>query len=60
MIDRRKQVRSEIRCPVYYIGSDHDGNITAQDVATGLNINANGMLIESADYINARFITLTD
>ena len=58
MIERRKQTRSTISCPVYFIGSDKEGNITAQDIAAGLNINAKGMLIESSSFINARFITI--
>ncbi len=58
MIERRKQSRSDINYPVYFIGSDRDGNITAQDIATGLNVNENGILIESSDYINARFIQI--
>ena len=37
---------------------DRDGNVTAQDVATGLNVNENGILIESNDYINARFVQI--
>jgi len=58
MVERRKQSRSEINYPIYFIGSDRDGNVTAQDIATGLNINENGILIESSDYINARFIQI--
>lgn len=58
MTERRKQTRSTISCPVYFIGSDKAGNVTAQDIATGLNINAKGMLIESSCFINARFITI--
>jgi len=58
MVERRKQTRAKIDYPIYYIGSDKDGNITAQDVAIGLNVNENGILIESDDYINARFIQI--
>ena len=58
MIERRKQSRDEINYPVFYIGSDRDGNVTAQDVATGLNVNESGILIESNEYINARFIQI--
>ncbi len=58
MVERRKRSRSEINYPVYFIGSDRDGNVTAQDIATGVNVNENGILIESSDYINARFIQI--
>ena len=58
MIERRKQARATISYPVYFIGSDKEGNVTAQDIATGLNINDSGMLIESASFINARYITI--
>ena len=58
MVERRKQSRDKINYPVYYIGSDRDGNVTAQDMATGLNVNENGILIESNEYINARFVKI--
>jgi hypothetical protein len=58
MVERRKRTRSTINYPVYFIGSDKDGNITAQDIATGLNIHENGMLIESDSFINARSIEI--
>jgi len=58
MIERRRHSRVKIDCPVYFIGSDKDGNVTAQDVAVGLNISENGILIESGELINARFIQI--
>ena len=46
-MERRKRSRKKTRRDVYFVSSDADGNKILQDMATVLNINENGLLLES-------------
>jgi len=48
MIERRKDPRTDLVFPVYFVCLDEDGRETAQDVAKIVNISESGLMLESA------------
>ena len=48
MKERRKQPRTNVHFPVYFICIDNDGNEMIQDIAIVLNVSENGILMETS------------
>ena len=47
MIERRKDARTDLALPVYFVCLKEDGRETAQDIATIVNISESGLLMET-------------
>jgi hypothetical protein len=57
--ERRKHPRVKIYYPISYVFTDEKGCIVQQNMGVVLNISQSGILIETADSIFSKYISLT-
>ena len=57
--ERRKHPRVKIYYPISYVCMDEKGSIVQQNMGMVLNISQSGILIETADSIFCKYISLT-
>ncbi|MDH3883552.1 MAG: PilZ domain-containing protein [Desulfobacterales bacterium] len=56
--ERRKQPRVKINYPISYVCTDKKGCIVQQNMGVALNISQSGILIETADSVFSKYVTL--
>jgi hypothetical protein len=59
MPERRKHPRVKIYYPISFVCTDEKGSIVQQNMGVALNISQSGILIETADSIFCKYISLT-
>jgi len=57
--ERRKYPRIKVYYPIYYVCTDEKGSIVQQNMGVVLNISQSGILIETADSVFSKYISLT-
>ena len=57
--ERRKYPRVKIYYPISYVCTDKKGSIVQQNMGVALNISQSGILIETADSVFSKYISLT-
>ena len=57
-MERRKETRTRINYPIYFVCVDYNGNESDQDMAIALDISESGMLIETSKQIQANSIKI--
>jgi len=57
--ERRKHPRVKVYYPISYVCTDKKGNIVQQNMGVVLNISQSGILIETADTVFSKYISLT-
>jgi hypothetical protein len=57
--ERRKHPRVKIYYPIFYVFTNEKGSIVQQNMGVVLNISQGGILIETADSIFSKYISLT-
>ena len=56
--ERRKHPRVKVYYPISYVCTDGNGCVVQQNMGVALNISQNGILIEKADRVFYKHITL--
>ena len=56
--ERRKHPRIKVYYPISYVCTDKKGNIVQQNMGVVLNISQSGILIETADSVFSKYVTL--
>ncbi|MEJ2114170.1 MAG: PilZ domain-containing protein [Flavobacteriaceae bacterium] len=59
MPERRKHPRVKVYYPISYVCTDKKGSIVQQNMGVALNISQSGILIETADSVFSKYISLT-
>jgi hypothetical protein len=57
--ERRKYPRIKIYYPISYVFTNEKGSIVQQNMGVVLNISQSGILIETADSVFSKYISLT-
>jgi c-di-GMP-binding flagellar brake protein YcgR len=57
--ERRKYPRVKVYYPISYVCTDKKGCIVKENMGVALNISQSGILIESADSVFSKYISLT-
>ena len=59
MPERRKHPRVKVYYPISYVCTDKKGSIVQQNMGVALNISQSGILIETADSVFFKYVSLT-
>ena len=57
--ERRKQPRAKVHYPIFFVCTDEKRSIVQQNMGVVLNISQSGILIETADSVFSKYISLT-